>query len=263
LLERLAGGVVAGFRLPGIAAIPRFIDLDRGDLFVSDIDRSLDFFQRIFAMPLRQPNGKWFVSIGNDYLQLGKASAGAADTRLDRISIRVSDSAQGLSPASDWDHITTEFSDPGWLDGGFVREYSGTLLIQMVKPIFLPIGIRHVLLNVTNLEASTRFYERLLGRSIPGARGRVWFPVGNSWLGLQRKPRGNFASIYRLCIEAERFDIGAALRELRPAGAHGVILSDNTSEPGPPAAADPGRTLTFSDADGLKDGFRFQIIGGH
>jgi hypothetical protein len=120
LMGMLAGGVASGFRLPRPAAIPHFVDLDHIDLFVSDIDGSVHFFQRMFGMTVSQPNGKWDV-VG--LLQFGAAPAGAADTRLDRISTRVSPDAQGLRPVSDSDHITTEFSGPGWLDNGSGRLY--------------------------------------------------------------------------------------------------------------------------------------------
>jgi hypothetical protein len=204
-----------------------------------------------------QENGKSGIPAGSQYIHFGIADRGGADKRLDRISLGVSAPEElKPQPVTDSDQITTEFSHAGWRLSGEMR---AVLLAAQILPssIFHPVAIWNVVLNVTDVTASTQFYQRFLGKPIPGDRGRVWFEVGETALGLQRRQEADTTAIHQLGVLVQSFDTGTAVRRLQRMGAKDMSLSTDIWMPRQPQIR--VKTLLFGDFDGLAAGFRFAV----
>jgi catechol 2,3-dioxygenase-like lactoylglutathione lyase family enzyme len=85
-------------------------------------------------------------------------------------------------------------------------------------PLFRPIRLDHVLLNVTDVEKSSAFYQKVLGPPAGSSNGEVWFTLGVSRLGLTKVPAGERSGLNRIGILAAAFDRAAMAGRLRELG---------------------------------------------
>ncbi len=104
----------------------------------------------------------------------------------------------------------------------------------------LPLGVslNHVSLAVSDVGASQRFYERVLGLSeVSRQPNGVNLGLGESFLGLYRiDPPGN---AHHFCVGVEGFGIEETAAELRQHGIEPFIRQDRPE-------------LYFSDPDGIR-----------
>jgi catechol 2,3-dioxygenase-like lactoylglutathione lyase family enzyme len=245
-------------QIPAAPAEPEFAALDHIEFYVSDVEKSRDFFVRIFGRDLRVRSGKRYLKLGSAYMAFenprGTAAAGAVDhfsaairklempklhSFLEQRGVAYQDYPSGRDTGiTDPDGIRIQLSpENGWslLDPSrFVPE---TTSIQD-EPVFRPLGLDHVLLNVTDLNKSVAFYQRFLGRPLPDDDNRVWFQVGPSRVGLLHASADRRPGVNRFCVSASAFDSAAAARRLQQLGAR----------TGTPEGAG---TVEFRDLDGL------------
>jgi catechol 2,3-dioxygenase-like lactoylglutathione lyase family enzyme len=108
-------------------------------------------------------------------------------------------------------------SDNGWnlLLGGTASAET----IAAGDPIFRPVGLDHVLLNVTDPEKSAEFFAKILGPVTQRSGSRTWFQVGKSRIGLLKTPEGGRPGVNRYCVQVERFDYAEVTKKLARAGA--------------------------------------------
>jgi catechol 2,3-dioxygenase-like lactoylglutathione lyase family enzyme len=106
------------------------------------------------------------------------------------------------------------------------------------EPVFRPMAIEHVLLNVADPDASGRFYGKVLGPASRGANDRVWFQAGRSRIGLTKAPAGQQPGVHHICVVASPFDYDASIARLTALGA--TVEAPETS--GAPLFRAPGGT---------------------
>jgi catechol 2,3-dioxygenase-like lactoylglutathione lyase family enzyme len=90
--------------------------------------------------------------------------------------------------------------------------------LRTPEPLFRPVGLNHVTLQVSNLERSTKFYESLFGPSstgrMPGSPA-VRFGKGElGWITYGVNPVG----IDHFCVSVEGYDADAVTRKLKQNG---------------------------------------------
>jgi catechol 2,3-dioxygenase-like lactoylglutathione lyase family enzyme len=244
-------------------AAPEFASLDHIEFYVSNAERSRDFFLRAFGGELRLRNGKRYLRLGSSYMAFegprGTAAAGTVDhfsvairklempalhSYLEQRGVAYQDYPSGRDTGiTDADGIRTQLSpENGWglLDPSrFLPEATP---IQD-EPVFRAASLDHVLLNVANLETSVAFYQRFLGRP-SSVNNQIWFQLGPSRVGLIQTAAGSRPGVNRFCVSAAPFDRDGAGRKLQQLGA-------KTGE------ADAGDAIEFRDLDGLT----IQVIG--
>jgi catechol 2,3-dioxygenase-like lactoylglutathione lyase family enzyme len=228
-------------RLPlAQASEPEFEALDHIEFYVSNVEKSRDFFARVFGTELRNRNAKRYLKLGSSYMAFetmrGNSKAGSVDhfsasikglempklhSFLEQRGVMYQDYPSGRDTGiTDAEGIRTQLSPVnGWglLDPS--RFLPEAVQIQD-KPVVNPIGIDHVLLNVADLEKSTAFYQKFLGRPMPGNNGRVWFQIGPSRIGLLKTPEGQRSGVNHFCVSAAAFDYDAVTRKLQELGAN-------------------------------------------
>jgi catechol 2,3-dioxygenase-like lactoylglutathione lyase family enzyme len=90
----------------------------------------------------------------------------------------------------------------------------------VAPPIFKPTGLDHILLNVSDPEKSTAFYEKIFGAVTQRNNNRIWFQAGKSRIGLLQVPAGQKPGVNHFCVAAAAFDYEAATKMLQTTGAH-------------------------------------------
>ena len=232
----------------------QFAGLDRVEFYVSNVEKSRDFFVRIFGSTLKNRNGKRYVKLGSSYMAFEPPRGTAGQVRVDHFSISIKhlempklhefldrrgvmyqDYPSGRDTGiTDSDGIRTQLSpEDGW---SFLNSpnFPAEAVAMQAEPVFRPIALSHVLLNVSDPQKASAFYRRFLG--LPAESG--WFQVGTARVGLQRTPAGERAGVRHFCISCEAFAADAAVMRLQEIGATEVRISNGT--------------LTFLDLDGFQ-----------
>jgi catechol 2,3-dioxygenase-like lactoylglutathione lyase family enzyme len=235
---------------------PAFSALDHIEFFVSDVEKSRDFFIRIFGNTLRSRNNKRYLKLGATYMAFEQPRANG-EIKVDHTSLAIKgldmpklhafleqrgiawqDYPSGRDTAVvDADGIRLQLSpENGWSllnPANFLPEE----IAMTEEPIFRPVGMDHVVLNVKELEKSVAFYQKFLGAPMRN-NNRVWFQVGASRIGLQQAPSGQQPGVYYFCVKADAFNAEAATRRLQQIGAK-------------VEAPEVSGTVRFRDLDGL------------
>lgn len=239
------------------AARPVFSSFDHIEFTVSNIERSRDFYVRLFGGRLTKNN-----NVPKRYLQLGTAflaiqpeedillqhfCAGITDFSIDRLhaylkqeNIEYRDFPSGADlSVLDPDGIRMQIA----ADNVFEDLPASPEQVSLTGPaVFQPTGLDHILLNVTDLAASAAYYQPIFGNP-QREDGRVWFQAGRSRVGLVQAAAGTEPGVHHFCVAANRFDYEPAMQQLRAAGA--MIEAAETT--GSPMFRDP-------------DGWRVQVI---
>jgi catechol 2,3-dioxygenase-like lactoylglutathione lyase family enzyme len=87
-----------------------------------------------------------------------------------------------------------------------------------------PLGLDHVMLNVSDINTSLLYYHFVYGNEVDGAREhnpeRLWLNLNaNTRIGLQQAPAGESPRIEHFCIRVRPFDPEAVTAGLRKIGA--------------------------------------------
>jgi catechol 2,3-dioxygenase-like lactoylglutathione lyase family enzyme len=233
---------------------PEFAGLDRVEFYVSNVEKSRDFFVNIFGSMLKNRNGKRYVKLGSSYMAFEPPRGDGGQVRVDHFSISIKhlempklhefldrrgvmyqDYPSGRDTGiTDSDGIRTQLSpENGW---SFLntRNFPIEAVTMQSEPVFRPIALSQVLLNVSDPEKAIAFYRRFLGP--PAEDG--WFQVGTARVCLQRTPEGERTGVRQFCVSCEAFALDTALMKLQETGATEVQISN--------------RTLSFRDLDGFR-----------
>src|SRR5579863_5087692 len=228
----LAAGAAAG------DAPLHFTALDHIEISEPDSAKSAALYARIFGGPIWKNNktarryvrlGPCYVAIeqgrepfGVDHFSVGIEGYRIADIHgfLEQRGIAYRDYPSGKDlNVTDPDGIHVQLSaDDTWKD----------LAINTASPepgqaagqeIFRATGLDHILLNVSDPEKSTAFYEKIFGPVTRRNNNRIWFQVGRSRIGLLQTPAGERPGVNHFCIAAAAFDYEAVTKVLQMSGA--------------------------------------------
>jgi catechol 2,3-dioxygenase-like lactoylglutathione lyase family enzyme len=237
LMTVFGAGVLAVRRLTAQEQALTYSALDHIEFYVSNAEKSRDFFVRIFGNTLLNRNNKRYLKLGASYMAFEQPRANG-EIKVDHTSIAIKglempklhtlleqrgvayqDYPSGRDTAVvDADGIRLQLSpENGWslLNP---TNFKPEEIALADEPIFRPAGIDHVVLNVTEPENTAAFYQKFLGA--PQRRdNRIWFQVGASRIVLQKTPVGMQPGVFYFCVTASAFNAQAASRRLQQIGA--------------------------------------------
>ncbi|MGZ3272728.1 MAG: hypothetical protein ACXU82_01605 [Caulobacteraceae bacterium] len=107
-------------------------------------------------------------------------------------------------------------------------------------PIFEPIGIENVVVQVPDLDRSAAYYRRFLNGKTTREGDRLWIDVANTRLALEKMAPGAKPVISSFCARVRPFDRAAVTRKLQALGAEII-----------PAGKVDGDVLRFRSPMGL------------
>jgi len=239
---------------------PEFDAVDHVEFYVSEVERTRDFFAAVFGNTLlaNRSAAKRYVKVGSSYLAFEKPRTAGGPLVTDHVSVAIRNIDMALVHALlesraiayrdypsgrdtailDGDGIRTQLSpSDGW---SLLKPptFAPEAIVLREKSVFRPTGIEHVLLNVTDPEASARFYEKVFGPASQRSNNRIWFQVGRSRIGLLKTTQGQPPGVNRFSVSAEPFNDDRVIARLRALGA-------TVERPETPGAA------SFRDPDGM------------
>ena len=235
----------------------RFTGLDHVEFWASDVEKSRDFYARVFGNAVMKNNktSRRYIQLGDAYIAIDRGQdagrvdhfcAGIHDFEIaalhgylaqNGIAFRDYPSGRDLA-VTDPDGTRTQLA----ADNGWKALAGGTASAEAVplngEPIFQPTGLDHILLNVSDQEKAAAFYANFFGPVTQRNNNRVWFQAGSSRIGLLQTPSGQRAGVNHFCVSAASFDFDAVTKRLQQAGAH-IETPEVTGTP------------EFRDPDGL------------
>lgn len=107
-------------------------------------------------------------------------------------------------------------------------------------PIFEPIGLDNVVVQVSDLDRSLAYYRKFLDGQVTRDGDRVWIAAAGTRLGFEKVASGSKPVIASPCVRVRPFDRAAATRKLQALGAQIT-----------PAAKVDGDVLRFRSPMGL------------
>ena len=223
---------------------------------VPDAEAAARFYGRIFDTQLfkeKDPPPRFYVRLGISYLAFGQHPEvapfidhfcvltdgyGRGEARKVMEDAGVTFSGAGaLGMAADPDGLRLQLlAVPGGLAGTIVPGPR----ISQDEPLFQAIGTDHLVLHVSNLDASAAHYKKILGPELPRSKNpdRAWFQVARTRLALQQVAAGEKPSIHHIAIRVAGFDAKNAAAKLREAKIDVV--------------ASTAQAVTFKDPNGIE-----------
>ena len=241
VLGLLGVGVCAIPRAGGAAEqMPRSTGVDHVEFWVSNVEKSVAFYTRVFGNTVLKNNKteRRYVKIGTAFLAMDRPQT-QQPLRVDHLCAGV----EGFQIANVHSYLEQRgvaykdypsgrdlyVTDPDGTrlqlgaENSWSQLASGTASAESIPlagdPIFRPIGVDHILLNVTDPEKSATFYEKLLGPVTQRNNNRTWFQAGKSRIGLLQTPAGQQAGVNHFCVAAAAFDYADVMKKLEKAGA--------------------------------------------
>ena len=247
----------------------RFQALHQVTLAVSDLQRSLDFYQELFGMPVQaRHGGTVFLRIGEGPRFLALTEAGSGPPRIDHFGIALEDfdvdriveilashgvtqtdggrglsggamqvrlTTRGITPEvhmGDVDGLVIQLQDPSYCGG------DGLLGNACLNPERPPEGaalqlrdLNHFTINVPDPERTNAFYQRVLGLDVQVMQAATaGLGVGTSGQFLMFT-NGDRARINHVCLTMDDFDVEAVQQSLEEHGIRGQGTRPET--PGP------------------------------
>jgi catechol 2,3-dioxygenase-like lactoylglutathione lyase family enzyme len=202
----------------------RFGSLDHIALAVDDTEMSVRFYTRLFGniVMKEKTNPRQYVKLGPNYVAMAPPDPGqplqmishfcagivnfdlAATRRtLDQLGIHYTEAA-GVGifvPDPDGTQIQL-WTEDSWSHLG--ETAAPVDLPFQGEPLFRPTGIDHLSVNVSNVEKSSAFYEKIFGPVIPGGNPqRPFFSAGGrSRVGIALPGPGRRSGIDHFCLTA-------------------------------------------------------------
>jgi catechol 2,3-dioxygenase-like lactoylglutathione lyase family enzyme len=230
---------VLGAGMLAAAATSRRLRLsmvDHLEFWVSDPQNSAAFYAAAFGNAVLKNNktSRRYVKLGAAYAAMDRGPEHRVDhfcvgiegfqisqmhSYLEERSIAYKDYPSGRDlSVSDPDGTRMQLA----ADNGWAQLLNGTASPESTaagNAIFQPIGLDHVLLNVSDTEKSTAFYEKILGPVVQRNHNRIWFQAGKTRIGLLPTPGGQRPGVNHFCVSAAPFDYDAVMQKLKQAGA--------------------------------------------
>jgi catechol 2,3-dioxygenase-like lactoylglutathione lyase family enzyme len=224
------------------------LGLEHLDIVVPDTAASARFYKRVFDSALHQQEFRgtirYFVLLGTlpadrqvGYIAIGARSADrpiaighycALAESADRAALEEELVGAGYpAPAGGFGMIP----DPDGLELQLFTPPAGLVAVAAPSPLeveqhglLTPRGMDHVLLQVSDMERSRRYYRFIYGDGLessdPKYPNRIWFALGaQTRLGLEPIPAGGRPRIERFGIKVAPFDHGVVAAGLKAIGA--------------------------------------------
>jgi len=218
---------------------PDYAGLDHVEFFVTDLDRSLAFYTRLFGTDLwkNRQTERRYLMLGANYLALEERTEPVIDhicygildfnidavhQYLDREALAWENYPSGRDlRVDDRDGIRTQLA----ANNTWAQLKDATAAPQSYPqtgpPVFNALRLDEVSLSVTNLEVDSLHYARLLGSTGILQAGSLWFTFGNSRLRLVQTPVGEQPGVVYFSILISNTDLEAAADAVFAAG--GII----------------------------------------
>jgi catechol 2,3-dioxygenase-like lactoylglutathione lyase family enzyme len=215
---------------------PPLAGIDQVRLGVSDRARSLDFHAALFGAVLREETstGSIALQLGESILLLQAAAEPAVlehgfavetpipalQAVLQDLGIRVQNQADGSLLVEDRDGVRTRLGAA--LPWGQLA--ASALSVAGGRPVFQPLLIDEIAINVTNMQVDSMFYARLLGQTSNAVAGSQFFSIGNhARLRLIQTAVGQPAGFNYFSVLVANTDMDAAAEAVFGAG--GIVES--------------------------------------
>lgn len=247
LMQMAAAGLLSRSVFAVQGDEPQCSGLDRIEFYVSNVEKSRDFFATIFGNTLKNRNGKRYVKLGSSYMAFEPPRGTNGQIRVDHFSVSIKHlempklhaflDARGVmyqdypsgrdTAVVDPEGIRTQLSpEDGW---SFLTapNFPAETVSTKDEAIFRPVALDHVVLNVGDPEKSAAFYERFLGRPSERKNDRIWFRTGNSRVGLQKNPVGERLGVHHFAVSVERFNADVVMPKLQQVGAKNVTRAED------------------------------------
>jgi catechol 2,3-dioxygenase-like lactoylglutathione lyase family enzyme len=246
-LRTLSAGALATRCALSADAPFRFGALDHLALAVDDTEKSARFYARLFGNTAlkEKASPRYYVRAGPNYIAMAPPAQGQASKAidhfcpgivnfdlagtkraLDRMGVRYREAAGvGLFVPDPDGTLVQLWTDNSWSHLGETAAPAG--IPSEGEPLLRPTGIDHILVNVSNVERSTAFYEKILGPVInPASRPRrTWFSGGGRGrIGLALSGPDQKTGIDHYCLTAP-FDRASLGKAVEAAGAK-IIQGD-------------------------------------
>jgi catechol 2,3-dioxygenase-like lactoylglutathione lyase family enzyme len=225
----------------------RFRALDHLALAVDDTERSVHFYARVFGNSIlkEKTNPRHYVKLGPNYVAMAPPGQGQASQVINHFCPGIANFDLAATKRA-LDQMGIQYRDATGV-GLFVPDPDGTLvqlwtedswshlgetaapaaIPSQGEPLLRPTAIDHILVNVSNIERSTAFYEKILGPIInPASRPRrTWFSGGGgNRVGLALVGPGQKPGIDHYCLTAP-FDRAPLSKAVEAVGAK-IIQGD-------------------------------------
>jgi len=214
--------------------------LDHLAIAVDDTEKSVHFYTRVFGNSVlkEKSNPRHYVKLGPNYIAMAPAGQGQASQvinhfcpgivnfdlastkrALDQMGVSYREAAGvGLFVPDPDGTLVQLWSENSWSHLG--ETAAPAAIPSQGEPLLRPTGIDHILVNVSNVEKSTAFYEKILGPVInPASRTRrTWFSGGGgNRVGLALIDSGQKPGIDHYCLTAP-FDRASLAKAVEAAG---------------------------------------------
>jgi catechol 2,3-dioxygenase-like lactoylglutathione lyase family enzyme len=225
----------------------RFGALDHLALAVDDTEKSVHFYTRVFGNTVlkEKTTPRHYVKLGPNYVAIATPGQGQASQVINHFCPGIVNFDLAATKRA-LDQMVIQYREATGV-GLFVPDPDGTLVQLWTEdswshlgetakpaavpsqgePLLRPTGIDHILINVSNVEKSTAFYEKILGPIInPSSRPRrTWFSGGGgNRVGLALVGPGQKTGVDHYCLTAP-FDRASLSKAVETAGAK-IIQGD-------------------------------------
>jgi catechol 2,3-dioxygenase-like lactoylglutathione lyase family enzyme len=236
-----AGAALAARTALSAEAPFRFGALDHLAIAVDDTEKSVHFYTRVFGNTVlkEKTNPRHYVKLGPNYVAIAPPGQGQASQvinhfcpgivnfdlastkrALDQIGIKYREATGvGLFFPDPDGTLVQLWTEDSWSHLGETAARAS--IGSQGEPLLHPTGVDHILVNVSNVEKSTAFYEKILGPVInPASRPRrTWFSGGGgNRVGLALVGLGQKTGVDHYCLTA-RFDRASLSKAVEAAGA--------------------------------------------
>lgn len=215
---------------------PPMAGIDQVRLGVEDQARSLAFHAALFGAELRAEaaTGSLVLRLGESILLLQATPQpavlqhgfaldtpiAALQALLQEQGIRVEQQADGSLLVEDRDGVRTRLGPAQTWE----QLDASSQPVAVGKPIFQPLLIDEIAINVTNMQVDSMFYARLLGQTSTAVAGSQFFRIGNhARLRLIQTAVGQPAGFNYFSVLVANTDMEAAAEAVFRAG--GIVES--------------------------------------
>lgn len=256
-IKKVVGIVAIGIAGTVVASeAPTYASIDHVEFFVSDIERSLTFYTRLFGNDVwkHRQIDRHYLMLGSSYIALEQQ----ADARIDHIclgirnfdiaavhqwldgqSLKWQDYPSGRDlRVDDRDATRVQLAQQPTWETLSQSSVVATPRADAGDPLFHPLALDEVYITVSNLEVDSLHYARLLGETGRLQAGSLWFDIGNARLRLSQSPVGQEAGVNYFSVLVSNIDLEMAADAVFKAG--GII--ENILPNG----------FSFWDPDGLR-----------
>jgi len=233
-LARAQGGLLRATRVDHVA------------LSVSDIDKAMIFYRRLFGNEVLK-DGKTprrYLRLGPSYMAIAPAPAGepkridhfglgienfeaaAMKSALEKAGMKVRESNVGLF-VTDPDGVSVQiWADQSWKQLSNAKPEAG----PKQDGLFHSRGMHHLAIQVSDMPRSTEFYRKLLGEPTPGAGNppQPTFQAGETRILLYNPAPNKPPKIDHYSVLVDNFDAPAALKVVKDLGANAALSREGT-----------------------------------